>query len=72
MLDGWQVVKSVARTNRLHCGFCKRKIKKGDVVIFDLIYREMTDCYCEKCGKSQLQDYWDSQIEAEVFGHGQS
>lgn len=72
MLEGWQVVKSIARTNKLYCGFCKSKIKKGDVVIFDLMYREMTDCYCENCGKGQLQEYWDSQIEAEVVGHGQS
>lgn len=72
MLEGWQVIKGRARTNKLRCGICGRRIKKDDVVIFDLMYREMTDCYCEKCGKGQLQDYRDSQIEAEVVGHGQS
>jgi hypothetical protein len=29
-------VDSVARTNRLHCSECKKKIEKGEDVVFEL------------------------------------
>ncbi len=43
--------ESVARTNKLWCSNCGKKIKKGETVVFklDTVTESMKDVYCENC-----------------------
>ena len=58
---------SHARTNKLHCGECKRKISIGEQVVFYLDPRRgrraMKDCICSSCG----QEIIDAELEAQAF-----
>ena len=48
---------SIARTNKLWCSNCRRKIKKGENVVFWLDVDEdkietMKEVYCFRCGSN--------------------
>lgn len=69
-----RIVESVARTDKLHCSECNKKIKKGDTVYFDLYTdgrrKPMKDCYCTKCGHKikEAQDMNDAFADAIGIG----
>lgn len=65
--------QSVTRTNRLKCGACKRRIKKGEHVIFYFEDGKFDDVLCTVCdyGKSQIRAIEEEQIMADVMGIGQ-
>jgi len=48
-------VESKARTEKLHCSDCQRKIRKGESVVFKLdtsgSRKPMKDVYCSSCSK---------------------
>ena len=57
MYDGNEVyVESVARTDKLHCSDCGKKIKKGDTVVFKLEDHKMLDVY-GPCGPCCAKNY---------------
>lgn len=66
---------STARTNRLWCSDCKKRIRKGDRVIFVLEnhYRgvHMQDCYCSKCGYEIEESILDGRAFEDAIGLGQ-
>lgn len=45
--------RSKARTNKLFCSTCDKKIPKGEEVVFKINTEteKMKDVYCSKCGK---------------------
>ena len=66
-----------AKTNKLYCSSCKKKIKKGETVIFDLNVdeygnRSMENVYGICCGRNLMRQIEDDEILSEVMGHGQS
>ena len=69
------LTRSFARTNKLYCTHCKRSIKKGDEVVFDVDMetRTMNHCYCIKCSvgedlKAEVEHY---EALRYAFGIGQ-
>ena len=68
-----RTTKSEARTNKLHCSFCREKIAKGDTVIFVLNNGRMEDCYCEKCDdKLKIYDMTDDIEDSFSIGDSYS
>ena len=52
-----------ARSNKLYCGDCGKRIKKGELVIFKLsCVHRMLDVFCERCKKNYEQDVVENSI----------
>lgn len=75
--DYQDISVSIARTNKLWCSGCSRKIKKGERVVFFLDVTDgkpsMDMCYCTTCkdGSQALEDWVYLEAEKEAFGIGQ-
>ena len=57
-------VDGIAKTSLLYCTDCDGDIKKGEVVVFELVGqgKRMKRCYCEQCGaKFDLEVIEDSE-----------
>ena len=68
-------LESEARTNKLYCGDCGKKILKGEKVIFKLSEQtfRMKDVYCFRCKEYYEQKaVEDSEHPFSEAGHGQS
>lgn len=71
-----RISTTTARTNKLYCSTCKKKIKKGDNVTFvlDEDYKgklHMKDCYCKNCNAEfKMEEMHNLAMDA-AFGIGQ-
>lgn len=78
-MDGYKLVVSTARSNKLYCSDpkCKTKyIRKGSEVLFVFEYGSMKECYCSTCGSSTIEDIrvqelHDDAMHAAYNDHGQ-
>jgi hypothetical protein len=66
-------IESKARTDRLWCSNCRKAIRKGDQVVFDLDIsgsrERMREVYCADCGKEyEYEVTCDTQHPFEIDG----
>ena len=56
-------VDSVARTSKLYCGMCGKKIRKGEDVVFELDdNHRMLDVYGECCKEEFAQQVVEDSV----------
>jgi RNase P subunit RPR2 len=64
--DNESFVDSVAKTNKLYCSDCLKKIIKGESVVFKLSWNnKFLDVYCSKC----KDNYRDAVIISSIHPH---
>ena len=62
---------SIAKTNKLYCSECGRKIKKGETIVFYLTKIgkkfKMNSCICCNCGDEIIKSDEDEKILDDIF-----